>query len=601
MIKNNLTTENISEICNSKYSFHMPTYQRGYRWDSIQVENLLNDIWEYYLFKDKQNLGKYYCLQPIVVKKRGENNINWELIDGQQRLTTIYIILKLLENRDYPEPLFSIKFDRDMEKDNPERENYLYNIRDNINNESFNRIDFYYFNNTANLVQKWIKSAIEKYPKYKIPTTLSTILANDVRVIWYEIEDDANTKEVFRHINDGKISLTNSELIKAVLLNCHNFTVKSKEDINNKIVRMQQEKIATLWDEIEIVLHNEEFWTFINEKYNEKSTRIEYIFDLIYSKDANVPLDKIKNFDTFTHFEDKIKSGENVNDIWEQVKQYYRTFQDWYNDCELYNKIGYLVHYTGKKRINDLIMESSLKSRNNFKTYLDDQIRRDLNIKSLDTISYKNNKSQVEKVLVLFNIETLVQLIEKRRFPFSKLNISKYDIGEKWSIEHIYAQHSEKFRKEQLITWMETHISSLKRKLNNVGEDKKEEFENLIEEMEIKQKDIDNISEEDFAMIFSKLQNLVDNSIEEEIHSIKNLTLLNCSQNSSLSNSVFDVKRQKIIEMTERGEFIPVCTMMVFQKFYNNSARQFDYWGKEDGEAYLNAINKILKKYFEEE
>lgn len=601
MLENNLTNKNISELCNNEYIFHMPTYQRGYRWDTIQVRTLLNDVWEFFLNKDKQNLGDYYCLQPVVVKKRSDSNLDWELIDGQQRLTTIYIIFKLLENKDYPEPIFSIKFDRDINKDNPERESYISNIRDNIENDSSNRIDFHYFNNTANEVKKWIEEAKNKYPSYRIAPTLATTLANYAHIIWYEIDDSTNTKDVFRHLNDGKIPLTNSELIKALLLNCRHFKVGSDDNISNKIIRMEQERIAMLWDEIEISLHNEEFWTFINEKYNEKSTRIEYIFDLIYSKDKNVSMDKINNFDTFNHFERKIKSGEEVNDVWDEIKQYYRTFQDWYDDYELYNKIGYLVHYTRQKRINDLMKESSLKTKKDFKKYLDNEIRMDLNIKSLESLSYEQNRTQVEKVLVLFNIETLVQSIEKRRFPFSKLKISKAVTGEKWSIEHIYAQNSQILRKEQLITWLDTHINSLSRRLNNVPANKKEKFENLLKEMEKGYGDIDNITEEDFTNLFSNLQDVADNFIEEEMHSIKNLTLLNCNQNSSLSNSVFDVKRQKIIEMTERGEFIPVCTMMVFQKFYNHSARQFDYWSKEDGEAYLKAMNKNLKKYLSEE
>lgn len=601
MTENNLTSKTISELCNHEYVFHMPTYQRGYRWDSMQVQNLLDDVWEFYINKDKQYLGDYYCLQPVVVKKRSTDEIGWELIDGQQRLTTVYIILKLLENRDFPDPIFTIKFDRDNNKLNPERESFLLNIRDNIGCQSYNRIDFHYFNNTAMVVKEWIESTKEKYPDLRISTTLVPLLTNQVKIIWYEVDESSNTKNVFRHLNDGKIALTNSELIKALLLNSRHFKVGNDENINNRITRMEQERIALLWDEIERSLTNEGFWTFINEQNNEKSTRIEYIFDLIYSKEKNVPMDKIRDIDTFNYFESKIKSGKKVTDIWNEVKHYYRTFQDWYDDYELYNKIGYLVHYSSHKRVNDLIIESYARSKKNFKEYLDNEIRKDLKIKELGTLSYNSNRNQVEKVLVLFNIETLVQSIEKRRFPFSKLRIPNEGTGEKWSIEHIFAQNSQMLRKEQLITWLKTHMNSLKRRLNNVQSNQKKKIQDLLLELENANEDIDNLTEENYANLFSKLQEVADNSIEDEIHNIKNLTLLNCSQNSSLSNSVFDVKRQKIIEMTERGEYIPVCTMMVFQKFYNHSVRQFDYWSKEDGEAYLEAISKSLQKYLTKE
>ena len=68
-------------------SFFIPTYQRGYRWDKQQVTELLNDLYE---FKGGDN--SFYCLQPIVVKKRQDGR--FDVIDGQQRLTTIYIIQK---------------------------------------------------------------------------------------------------------------------------------------------------------------------------------------------------------------------------------------------------------------------------------------------------------------------------------------------------------------------------------------------------------------------------------------------------------------------------------------------------------------------------
>ncbi|MBE0515671.1 DUF262 domain-containing protein [Sulfurimonas sp.] len=75
-------------------SFFIPSYQRGYRWTKQQVVELLEDIWEF-VNKDKSK-DEFYCLQPIVVKK---DNQKWDVIDGQQRLTTIYIILKILSDK----------------------------------------------------------------------------------------------------------------------------------------------------------------------------------------------------------------------------------------------------------------------------------------------------------------------------------------------------------------------------------------------------------------------------------------------------------------------------------------------------------------------
>ena len=74
--------------------FFIPSYQRGYRWKKRQVIDLLDDIIEFQK-KDKEK-GEFYCLQPIVVTEK--ENKTWEVIDGQQRLTTLYIILSYLED-----------------------------------------------------------------------------------------------------------------------------------------------------------------------------------------------------------------------------------------------------------------------------------------------------------------------------------------------------------------------------------------------------------------------------------------------------------------------------------------------------------------------
>lgn len=78
----NLEEKIISEITGK---FTIEAYQRGYRWGKDEVEYLLEDINE---IPD----GQKYCLQPVVVK-----NVNdtYELIDGQQRLTTLYLIILL--------------------------------------------------------------------------------------------------------------------------------------------------------------------------------------------------------------------------------------------------------------------------------------------------------------------------------------------------------------------------------------------------------------------------------------------------------------------------------------------------------------------------
>jgi uncharacterized protein with ParB-like and HNH nuclease domain len=75
--------------------FYVPKYQRGYRWTKKQVEDLLNDIDRF--TPSNECKDTWYCLQPLVVKK--DEDKGWLLIDGQQRLTTIKLILLHLNTR----------------------------------------------------------------------------------------------------------------------------------------------------------------------------------------------------------------------------------------------------------------------------------------------------------------------------------------------------------------------------------------------------------------------------------------------------------------------------------------------------------------------
>ncbi|UJH92088.1 DUF262 domain-containing protein [Antarcticibacterium sp. 1MA-6-2] len=97
---NILELKTISEL--QEFNFFIPSYQRGYRWSTKEVVELLNDISNFTprLIEEHSDEKTWYCLQPIVVKKI--ENGKYEVIDGQQRLTTIYLILYYL-NQDFVE------------------------------------------------------------------------------------------------------------------------------------------------------------------------------------------------------------------------------------------------------------------------------------------------------------------------------------------------------------------------------------------------------------------------------------------------------------------------------------------------------------------
>ena len=76
----------VSELQDGTYKFRIPSYQRGYRWSDQEVSDLLDDLCTFVNTVEK---GVYF-LQPLVVRPL---NGEWEVLDGQQRLTTMLLVL----------------------------------------------------------------------------------------------------------------------------------------------------------------------------------------------------------------------------------------------------------------------------------------------------------------------------------------------------------------------------------------------------------------------------------------------------------------------------------------------------------------------------
>lgn len=275
-----LCLKTIYELLGQK--FYIPAYQRGYRWSTIQVKELLDDIWEF--SKVSSNKDSFYCLQPIVML---ECNGCWEVVDGQQRLTTLYVILNYLEKehlrRDLKEafnkPLFTIEYE--TRKDS---ESFLKNIQES---KQASNIDYHHITKAYQEVKRWFG----EHDYNDNNAFIRTLLAkpdepSSVKVIWYDITEESRENghavDIFSRINIGKIPLTNAELVKALFLKSSNFE-KGK-------VNLKQLQIATEWDAIEKSLQEPAFWYFIYDtdskiKYD---TRIEFIFDLMKNKRPGV-------------------------------------------------------------------------------------------------------------------------------------------------------------------------------------------------------------------------------------------------------------------------------------------------------------------------
>lgn len=562
-MENKLELKTINEI--RSLNFYIPSYQRGYRWKEYEVKDLLNDVFE---FKPKQidntDEKSWYCLQPIVVKELDCTNEKYEVIDGQQRLTTIYLILHYL-NQDYKEErqdkLFSIEYETRKES-----YQFLQHIDPNMKN---NNIDFYYINKAYETITSWFENKETKLNFDK--SDFRSKLKFHSKVIWYQSYEE-NPIDIFTRINIGKIPLTNAELIKALFLNSSNFENQGSEKL-----RQRQFEIANEWDQIEHSLQNDRLWYSIS-KDKIATNRIEFIFNLM-----NKEPDTTDSYSTFRYFAKTFKSDTHtLETTWTNIKQIYQSLCEWFYERDLYHKIGYLL-YVDAININKLLKKSLLTSKIHFKEYLDELIKDSLKDVRLDELQYGDK--DVKNILLLYNIITMLNCTKDNSyFPF---DIFK---NEKWDIEHITSIKDKQPDEGNRSKWLSDAKSFI--------DIQKEGGKELLSRANT----IDYKNNELFTLLFNDIVAHFNSEITDgDINDISNLTLLDSETNRGYKNAVFPLKRKTIIDRDKKGVFIPLCTKNVFLKYFSQYPPKISFWTDEDRENYLNDLHNVLSIYINEE
>lgn len=556
--------------------FVVPDYQRGYRWDKNDVRRLLEDIWD--------SQGQEYSLQPIVVQLRrqgtDEAEHEWELIDGQQRLTTLFLIMRYMKKHascGLGAP-YSLHYDtREGSQD------YL----DKLDEDSYlSNIDYFHLFQAHQCIDEWFNEHGDKYAQNSAANTIHGYLFKSVRVIWYEAPANSVATELFTRLNVGRIPLTDAELIKAVLLSAarSHSTDRAHE-------------IAAQWDGIERDLHHADIWAFVaglaptegDEKY---PTRISLLLDTLADAIAS-PTGKRPRYHTFDTLRGEV--DEDYSAFWKKVVALHAQILGWVEIPKIFNKIGFLV--ASGDAFGELARAAKGKKKSDFEASLVDRIRAHLKVKDgdLEELSYEDRKRGYHKLLqllLLMNVETTTQ--SGLRFQFSR------HIGQKWSLEHIHAQNAETLnRADQWRTWLTDHQSVLKAVAPSLD---LPEITQLRTEVDSAIAEIDagksgHFSGEKFNALSSRMLRLL-NKDDAPDHSIRNMALLSSGDNSRLSNSVFEVKRQMILELDRKGEYVPVCTRNVFLKYYSGAdAQQPHFWSEADKGSYLKELRNRLRPY----
>lgn len=546
-----ITELEVSKVIDSENKYFVPAYQRGYRWTEKQVEQLLDDIWNWQ--EDAR-----YSLQPVVINQLDDGSI--ELVDGQQRLTTIYIILKA-------SGLFGENVGYQIEYENRKgtAEFLKFYLDDEL--KSSENIDWFYMHQCYMTA----KSYFEIHDSQQWMDKLLDV-ETGAFFIQYQILkeiDSRKVEQIFTGLNAGKIPLTNSELVKALILRENNF---QNETYHNEFVEIAQE-----WDRIEKRLQEPNFWAWLGQDLNDDSPHIDLVLDIVadlIKQEKNYNLEK-KDFQelySYNVINKYFRESENkgiVSTFWKRVKQCFMTFEDWYSDNETYHLVGYLLN-AQKDTINSLYREYFEQDSMSFK---------DKVVKiNFDELSFET--PDLRKGLLLFNIVTCINT--KSKFRFDDYIKGNYDV------EHISPHsgfdsiHNKKERNE----W-----------IKSVRDANLEIFSKLSFD------DIDNVAEDDDK--FSDFYNSVISLTErvpwdyENINRLGNLCLLDEATNRGYGNKPFPLKVKEIVRVDmKQSRYLLPTTKNVFLKYYSDLNVNNLTWDESDAEAYENIINRTMFAYF---
>ena len=620
---NALILKTISELL--PLHFFVDDYQRGYKWTPQQVKDLLNDINEF-----SATHGDFYCLQPVVVKYQAPQSSDdkpcWELIDGQQRMTTTYMILSFLQQNtftiDYRTRKSSSAFlshylpstlQSESWHDYIERFDAAEDVPPNAPTLSLcdlDNVDNYHFYNAFRTIANWFEDKNDQQKQ----DWLSKFL-NHTKVIWYAsldinaAQNKQKSIDIFMRLNSGKIPLTNAELIKALFLHYANANEQ------NELGRLKQSQMAQQWDAIELALQNQDFWAFL-QPYNKGSNHanhIELLFDLLTNKPMHKP-NKVESQDTFFSFNHYYHALKTVNDKarfielqWHQLRQGFYRLQEWFENDELYHLTGFLITRS-ICTIQALWQLSEGVTKPDFVALLKALIAKELGKYFTDeskkitfsALQYGGNRQHIISVLTLFNIAA-------HRKQGTRLSFSTY-ANTQWDIEHIHAQNAQQLEDEkQQAVWYESQEALIKSE-EIPSDNKKDLFDALSDWNKLRQPSPDDgqtpaalkTAQDKYLQLLGEV---VGEIKEEEMDRLDNLCLLSAKVNRGIGNAIFAQKRRLILQY-EKGAngkadqcFIPVATKNVFSKFYSENVSHMHQWSVEDRKAYQQELIACINFY----
>lgn len=615
----------IADLLDGKHHFVIPSFQRGYRWEEKQVTDLLEDIKQF--ANDDNVKSDSYFLQPVVVKACKYNGMEaYEVLDGQQRLTTMLLLLKRLmkrlgedEREMYQDSLYDIVYTNrpQLDFDNP---------------QAAENIDSYYLSEAKMIIDDWFKEQTKN--KQNLNNFTGALLYDQkrqVKIIWYAIEEDSEdlvSINIFNRLNKGKISLTSSELIKALFI--MDYDLRANED------KLPAEQLSMEWNEMERKFQDDNFWYFISDDNRGTQTRIDVLFDFVTCRDEEKDTDysyrEFQKLYDFCRDQERNNTNEqfvsdwsddikNMQDAWKQVRKTFDRLVAWYEDNLYYHYVGYLVaigftplqiynHLETEKRnrkltepeyewtVEDTMLSLRKKMMDRFK-----QDNRYIKKDTIDEFEYKSE--YVPRVLLLFNVECC-RRGQNVRFAFDKYK------KENWDVEHVDSQNDATLQEyDDRMRWMK-NVNFI---LNMEHTDRAKELANVCQNLIVDFTKSSKVNVDRYRAFYQTINKFYsaesgENDSEVDLTTKKkdylsNLTLLDSATNREYKDAPFAYKRYCIVKNDRLGDrFIPLCTRNLFLKYYTDSNNESSYldtmrWNSSDREGYMNAMHEAVDPIFD--
>ncbi|MBS1437585.1 MAG: DUF262 domain-containing protein [Bacteroides sp.] len=594
---NKATIKTISEILTPSISpqertIIVPNYQRGYKWavkyndKESAVEKLLNDIKPYI----EQNND--YFLQGITVQEQNNNII---LIDGQQRITTLYLLLWCAGGSN---AINGIHLKYDIRK---KSEEFLYQLAKIDKSESDSsdedEQDVYYFKQAINQIETFfrnnegIREKIEKFVKQYI------------KVIYITIDTMEKAIRTFTMMNGAKASMLDEELVKAEMLRLvsrplpKEFAVTSSleggmeilrdicaEDLNTISLR---NKYAREWDKWLYWWNRKDVHDFFNV-----NTPMGLLLDYMFKRKNND--DKTSfGYEIFTReflrSGDEITANQKTKHTFKELRHLQKSFEDIYNDSLIYNWLGLslkcdcsnekfkIITYFIEHKNDKQLLEQYAIGKMVGATH-QEIIKKDNDTNDTDGLCKKKNEfisgvlspdayySHYDaccKFLLYLNIveENKLNKLQKEK----KLQNRKFDFSI-WayrSLEHIFPK-SRVYHKDENGTFYRG------------------------DNMQCSDAEIAEIQKGNQTWLSrEELENLTENKITE--HSIGNLVLLYRNNNSEFSNKPFEEKKKTFFNIEDAG-FKSRNLLHSISKF------AISEWNSEEIVNYYNEMKTQLYK-----